>query len=42
MMDWLEFDEAFAITPAFGNLTQAKAQQLESSIQLAVLLGMQV
>ena len=29
VMDWLEFDEAFAITPAFGDLTQAKARPLE-------------
>ena len=32
-MDWLEFDENFAITPAFGDLTLAKARQLEPSIQ---------
>ena len=32
-MDWLNYDEAFAITPAFGDLTQAKARQLEPSIQ---------
>ena len=32
-MDWLEFNENFAITPAFGDLTQAKARQLEPSIQ---------
>ena len=32
VMDWLEFDE-LVITPAFGDLTQAKARQLEPSIQ---------
>ena len=33
VMDWLEADEKLAITPAFGDLTQAKARQLEPSIQ---------
>ena len=33
VMDWLEHDENFAITPAFGDLTLAKARQLEPSIQ---------
>ena len=32
-MDWLEADEKLAITPAFGNMTQAKARQLEPSMQ---------
>ena len=32
VMDWLEYDE-LAITPAFGDLTQAKARQLEPSKQ---------
>ena len=33
VMDWLEHDENFAITPAFCDLTLAKARQLEPSIQ---------
>ena len=33
VMDWLEANENLAITPAFGDLTQAKARQLEHSKQ---------
>ena len=33
VMDWLEANENLAITPAFGDLTQAKARQLEPSKQ---------
>ena len=33
IIDWLNYDERFVITPAFGDITQAKAQQLEPSIQ---------
>ena len=33
IMDWLNIDERLAITPAFSYLTQAKARQLQPSIQ---------
>ena len=33
VMDWLKTDKKLATTPAFGDLTQAKARQLEPSIQ---------
>ena len=32
-MDWLNFDERLVVTPAFGELTQAKARQQQPSIQ---------
>ena len=33
VMDWLEADENLAINPAFGDLSEAKARQLEPSKQ---------
>ena len=33
VMDWLEFEENLSITPAFGDLTQAKSRQLKPSMQ---------